>query len=192
MFLKIIKKAGPGKKQIENLIGPGKNIQSKVGWFESAKYEDGTPVAYVAAIQEKGSPERSIPPRPFFRKTINDQQVKWKQTIKSEVKKVLKNQKTLFDVMELLGLMAAGNVQKTISKITTPPLSPVTILLRKYRKLGIKVTGKTVGEAHKVVNFIGPRPKKDKSANISGVSTKPLVDTGYMLATLASITENKK
>ena len=30
-------------------------MQTKVGWGESAKYEDGTPVAYVAAIQEYGS-----------------------------------------------------------------------------------------------------------------------------------------
>lgn len=30
------------------------NRVAKVGWFPSAKYEDGTPVAYVAAIQEYG------------------------------------------------------------------------------------------------------------------------------------------
>lgn len=31
------------------------NKQSKAGWFESSVYPDGTPVAYVAAIQEYGA-----------------------------------------------------------------------------------------------------------------------------------------
>jgi hypothetical protein len=36
-------------------IGEGfANREAKVGWFSSDKYEDGTPVAYVAAIQEFG------------------------------------------------------------------------------------------------------------------------------------------
>ena len=39
-------------------------IEGKVGWFESAEYPEGTPVAYVAAIQELG--HGKIPPRPFM------------------------------------------------------------------------------------------------------------------------------
>ncbi len=36
-------------------IGEGfKNREARIGWFESARYEDGTPVAYVATIQEFG------------------------------------------------------------------------------------------------------------------------------------------
>lgn len=36
-------------------IGEGfANREAKIGWFPGARYEDGTPVAYVAAIQEFG------------------------------------------------------------------------------------------------------------------------------------------
>lgn len=38
--------------------------QLKIGFFEHSKYPDGTPIAYVAAIQELGY--GPIPPRPFF------------------------------------------------------------------------------------------------------------------------------
>ena len=40
----------------------------KVGFFSSARYEDGQPVAEVAAIQEFGG--GNVPERPFFRQAI--------------------------------------------------------------------------------------------------------------------------
>ncbi|MDL2105264.1 hypothetical protein QQJ69_19235, partial [Proteus mirabilis] len=40
-----------------------------VGFFEHSKYPDGTPIAYVASIQELGYPAGGIPPRPFLRPT---------------------------------------------------------------------------------------------------------------------------
>ena len=41
---------------------------AQVGWFENAKYPNGTLVAYVALIQENGASDGKtiIPPRPFF------------------------------------------------------------------------------------------------------------------------------
>jgi hypothetical protein len=30
-------------------------FQTKAGWFDAAKYDDGTPVAYIAAISGKGA-----------------------------------------------------------------------------------------------------------------------------------------
>ena len=40
--------------------------QVKVGFFSTAKYEDQTPVATVAAVQEFGAPKASIPERPLL------------------------------------------------------------------------------------------------------------------------------
>ena len=41
-----------------------------VGFFETAKYQDGEYVATIAAIHNFGSQSRNIPPRPFFTHTI--------------------------------------------------------------------------------------------------------------------------
>lgn len=51
-----IKRKNPGA--FETLRSRIKELDGKVakaGWFESSKYEDGTPVAYVASIQEFGA-----------------------------------------------------------------------------------------------------------------------------------------
>ena len=42
----------------------------RVGFFSTAKYDDGTSVANVAGIQEFGAPAVGIPERPFFRQSI--------------------------------------------------------------------------------------------------------------------------
>lgn len=51
---------------------------AKIGWFPSAQYEDGTSVAYVAAIQEFGAPEVKIPPRPFMQPSIQTHMPEWR------------------------------------------------------------------------------------------------------------------
>ena len=77
--------------------------------------------------------------------------------------------------------MAVGDVQSTISKIQEPPLSPITIELRRLKKMGRKITGKTVGEAAANV-----AAGKNKTA---GVSIKPLIDSGYLFATITHVVE---
>lgn len=190
--MKIIQKAGPGKEKLKKLLADLKNAKvSKVGWFESAKYEDGTPVAYVASIQEFGAPSQSIPSRSFMRTTILEKQQEWRRIVQVETKLLFKNNSSPVQILEIIGLIAVGDIRKKISQILTPPLSMTTILLRKLKKEGGQVTGAAVGDAFNTANFVGPRAKKDKSANIAGVSTKPLVDTGYLLATLINVTEEK-
>ncbi len=154
-------------------------VESRVGWFESAKYENGTQVAYIAAIQELGS--GPIPPRPFMRPTAIEQKEKWSNTAAVVARRVLAGKMTAMDAMDALGLQAEGDILKKIASITTPPLSPITLLARKRRMEGGTVTGKTIGRfARKVFeNDVG---------DLSGVSTKPLNDTGHMIATLTHVT----
>lgn len=53
--MKVTNTPGPAREKLRILVeGLGKS-KGRVGWFESAKYADGTPVAYVAAIQEYGA-----------------------------------------------------------------------------------------------------------------------------------------
>jgi len=168
------------KKRIKEIEGK----QLKVGWFSSAVYENGTPVASVAQIQEFGSPARSIPPRPFMRPTIFKNENEWKQNIASGAKKVVAGDMSSQDLLGLLGMKVQGQIQETIEEVTAPPLSPITLGARKYRHEGKPVTGATIGEI--------ARKLKDGSLDISGVPTKPLVDTGYLIATISNIVEDSK
>ncbi len=157
---------------------------SKAGWFESNKYEDGTPVAYVASIQEFGCPERSIPPRPFMRPTVAEKKSEWASIAELGSKAILKGDVTAEVVMGQLADSAVGDVKKMISSIQTPALSPITIELRAMKKQGEKITGATVGiAAAKVASEGYTKPQ--------GISTKPLIDDGIMFDTMMSKVEDK-
>jgi hypothetical protein len=155
---------GAANKRLQDALNQLDKKVAKVGWFTDAKYEKGTQVAYVAAIQEYGYPSKNIPPRPFFRPTIATKQNEWSKIIESGSRGVLNGRNTVYDVFEGLGQRVAGDVRKTISLITTPPLKPATIAARLNRR----ANGKTVGNL-----------------------TKPLIDTGHMYGTLINKTENE-
>ena len=163
------------------------NAEAKVGWFESAVYENGRPVAAVAAGNEVGIPSRSIPPRPFFRPTADAKEAEWGKTAETMAGRVIEGKATAEEAMEVLGLKAGGDVLETIVSITSPALSPITILARAYRKNGKDVTGKTIGE---IAGLIKNQRYDITASQMAGVSTKPLNDTGHMIATLSSVTIN--
>lgn len=135
----------------------------KVGWFENSKYEDGTHVAGIAAQNEYGNPSKNIPARPFLRPTVRAKQNEWKDIAMRGSRAVLANKATAAQVMELIGRAAVADIQKTISLLQEPPLSPRTIAARLAKR-------------------------KDKKH--VGALTKPLIDTGIMFATLISIIED--
>jgi len=132
-------------------------LKLAVGWFESARYDDQTPVAGVAAVQEFGSPAKGIPPRPFMRTAIAENQDNWAKIVEQGARSILSGKDTANSVMEKLGLFAVGNVKEKISTITNPALAQATI----DNRLNRRANKKTVGSL-----------------------TKPLVDTGTMLATV--------
>lgn len=159
-----------------------------VGWFESSKYEDGAPVAGVAAVQEYGSAKRGIPPRPFFRPTAEQQAGAWKATAAQVSKGILQGHLKPDALMEALSLKAEADVRVAITKLLTPQLSLLTLQARKHKKEqdGSKgpvqpFTAKTLGKLQ--------RSRDEGPPDVSGVSTKPLVDSGYLLATLTSKVE---
>ena len=163
----------------------------KVGFFESAKYTDGTPIAYVAAIQEFG--HGPIPPRPFMRPAEQQNAAKWQKGIASGVKAALNGSITIEHALEQVGMVAAGDVRKAIKAVSAPPLSPLTLLLRKRAKGNdaAPITGKSVGQAARDLAMEGPRQKGDKTLDVSGVSTKPLVDSGQMIQAVTSAVVDK-
>lgn len=159
-------------------------VETKVGWFPGAKYEDGTPVAYVAAIQEFGA--GPIPPRPFFRTTVAAEKTAWSQHAAQGAKAVLKGTHTARDVMDGLGELAQEDVKETINQITAPPLSPITLELRamKHRDPALKITGKLVGE-------VAARVRQPGYQLAGGTPDKPLVDSKLMITTLTHTTDTK-
>lgn len=155
--MKVVRKEGPGANTLKHLLQSLDGKQGQVGWFESAKYEDGTPAAYVAAIHEYGYPEGNIPARPHMRPTIKRELKNLKNIVRAGVFDIILRGASIGKVMEGLTSYMAGQWRKTIATITTPPLADETVEARKRA-----------------------RANKKKLGNLD----KPLVDTRYMIDTL--------
>lgn len=163
MIVKITRKAGKidALRQAVETLGDAKG---RVGWFPSARYDDGDPVAGVAVVQEFGSPKMGIPPRSFMRSTATEKQNDWAATARDLSRAAVQGRIAPENVMTGLALAAEGHVRETITKIDSPPLAQSTIDARKRRLAN------------------GGRSAKASIA-------KPLVDTGILLNTLTSETE---
>jgi hypothetical protein len=170
--MKVIRQPGPGMKQLEIALKGLEGKVGKVGWFEKSKYEDGTPVAKVAAMNEYGYQPKHIPARPFIRPTIAEKQAEWKKIALDGAKAVLRGNFSIGQVMEALGLKAAADIRKTISTVYSPALAEKTILARMSRN---SRTSKIKGRL--------------SEKNI-GLLTKPLIDTKIMFNTLTNIVED--
>ena len=128
--------------------------RAAVGFFDTAVYPDGTPVAYVATIQEFG--HGKIPPRSFMRSTISEQREAWQKTLAQGARRVLADKLTVDQMLEAFGMQAAGQIKEKIASIMAPGLADVTISARLRR---------------------------------NNTSTKPLVDTGYLISSVDSKVE---
>jgi hypothetical protein len=168
------------KKAVDGVIAL-KQGKATVGWLESAKYPNGTSVAYVATIQEFGYAKGGIPPRPFWRPTIINESAKWRKLAEQQFKKIINGSATVHDLFEAVGAKASGDIRRAISKVTAPPLSPVTLQLRVWKKKGMKIGGTQVRWARTLV--------AKGVATTTGVNAHPLADTGVMMQTLTNVTE---
>lgn len=163
--MKVKRVVTPEGKRFKIALEDLEDKQGKVGWFEKSRYDDkkNTPVAFVAAQNEYGNPEKNIPARPFMRPTIFNQQKEWKRLADQSARKILKGEYTVSQALDRIGQQAVGDIKKTISQLWYPPLSPVTIALRLERKSDRKTIG-----------------------NLD----KPLIDTGVMYETIINIVED--
>ena len=127
----------------------------RVGFFATARYPDGTPVAYVAAIQELGYPEGNIPSRPFFRNAIKTGEEKWIKNMARLVRSATRGNITGDQALERMGSHIAGEVQQSIADGSYDDLEAATLAARQSRK------------------------------RTKGVSTKPLIDTAQMLQSVS-------
>lgn len=131
-------------KEFENMV-------AQVGFPSGINYEDGTSVAYVAAIQEFGAPENKIPARPFIQPTVTAKKDYWTKVMSNSIPKVVLGKATAFDVLDLVGRVAAVDIKETITKVYSPPLSPVTIK-RKGSAKPLIDTGLMLASVQNAVN----------------------------------------
>lgn len=109
--------------------GKGSIDEIQVGFFESARYSDGTPVATVALWNEFGTrnPDGSIhtPERPFFRNALRKSRRKISRLIAQEVdpKTMVVERRTA----ERVGALVQGEIQREIVRLRIPPNAPSTI-----------------------------------------------------------------
>jgi hypothetical protein len=148
--------------QLEARLKELGKFEVKAGWFSSSVYGNGTPIAYVAAIQEYGYAAGGIPPRPFMRPTIARERNNWIALMRSGAKAILAGNETVASVLDKIGGKAAGDVAKTIASITSPALKTATIAARARKRADRTVT-----------------------ASLS----KPLVDSGIMVDSLTHVVE---
>ena len=147
---------------------------AQVGFPRGITYEDGTPVAYIAAIQNFGAPAAGIPKRPFIEPTVASKKEGWVRLMGDGARKVGEGNLSAFDVLDGVGRMAVADIQETIGTLTEPELSPITVLLRKWMKEGRTITGATVGEAAAAI----------KAGVDPGSDNKPLNATGFLIASV--------
>lgn len=115
--------------EIAKKVGEGGTL--RVGFLEGATYPDGTPVPYVAAIDEYGDPAHNQPARPYFRSMIADKSSKWGAALgKIAVS-------TDYDIDQTLGQMGEGikgQLQGSIQALTSPALAPSTVAAKGFDK----------------------------------------------------------
>lgn len=158
---------------ITKKLGNGGEVRA--GFLEGVSYPEdrgGASLPMVAAIQEFGAPAAGIPPRPYFRPTIAQQGSAWGKVISD---RIVKNDYDPQQVLGVAGRTMKEDIQDGIVAVNDPPLSDITLMLRKMRSQdqNLRVTGKVVGEAARRVA---------EGESIGDVNTKPLQDTGFMKA----------
>jgi hypothetical protein len=161
---------GPGKAQLERLLRELGPMSARVGFMETAKYENGTPVAYVAMIHENGVPEKNIPPRPFMAPTAADCRTKWRDYMRQLASGVTKGSMSLRGAMEFLGAEAVEDVVESLLGVTSPALAPKTIAARR-RKME------------------GERMEEAGNLRVVRYEDKPLQETDVMLESVSYVVE---
>lgn len=85
------------------------------------------PLAVIAATHEFGSPEHGIPERSFLRAGIRRGIPKFNALNYANLRKVLLGQKTIEETVEMLGVVAAGEVRREFTSGEFAPLKLATI-----------------------------------------------------------------
>ena len=122
-----------GKQQVEEALKAlAKKLEGAtrvlVGVPEGAgAYEDGLTIATIAAVNNFGSADGKIPPRPFLQPAINKGAPEYQRLAEVMIPKVLSGEMTMKVLLEQMGNLAEGHVKQEITDLDTPPNAQSTI-----------------------------------------------------------------
>lgn len=111
--------------EMDRRTGAGDETVVNVGFFEDAKYPDGTQVAMVALWQNFGTSK--IPPRPFFSDMIESKQKEWGPALGLEL---AANGYDAHAALDKVGDGMAGQLVQSIQETNEPPLAESTLKAR--------------------------------------------------------------
>ena len=163
-----VKFTGGGKllTKLKKIAKNSKKTRITAGFYKDAKYEDGTPVAQVAAANNFGTLDSGgfIPPRPFFNDAINENKDKWAEDYSKALKK------TDYDIersAKLVGEEMRADIQEKINTNNYPMNKWSTIRASGYLEEHYEGRG--------------------KKRHMTYVSTEkePLKDTYHMMRSVA-------
>ena len=121
--VKVQRRGGQKLRRLLEQASKRRDTTVEVGFFSEARYEDGTPVAAVAAWNEFGT--ETIPERPFFRRAIAEME----DGVAKVVKAGIDTEKMVVDdrLADRVGAYAQGQIQESITALKDPPNAPGTV-----------------------------------------------------------------
>lgn len=106
------------------------SLAVEIGFMQDKVYPDGTSVPLIAAVNEYGRPPVQ-PPRPFFRNMIAENSPTWPKAIADLLQG---NDYDVETTLKQIGEGIAGQLEKSITELTDPPLAPSTIAAKGFDK----------------------------------------------------------
>lgn len=133
-------------QKIRNNLLKGNSKSVDVGFFEDAKYEDGTQVAYVAMLNEDGHingpdslvPGAVTPARPFMRHHLADlgdeDRSKLIDLMRADLHLVAIGKKSWKSFYDKFGKIEVEDIQKVIEQWFIPMNAPLTVQMKGFNK----------------------------------------------------------
>lgn len=142
------------KKAWEALSSIKNNYTIQAGWFENSRYDDGTPIGGIAAVQNYGAKipvtdklrgyfganfnihfKKStqyliIPPTHFMENCVTKNTENWKAQIQKAWTSVFLGNIEPDNAMDNIGGIIASDIAQAIADVSGPPLSPITVRAR--------------------------------------------------------------
>jgi hypothetical protein len=95
--------------------------------YKGSSSPEATALAMVAAVHEFGYPEGGIPERSFLRSGIHEGIPKFNRLNEANLRAGVLGGKTIEESLDMLGVVAAGEVKRKIRNGPFAPLKPATI-----------------------------------------------------------------
>lgn len=191
------KRSGPGIRRLQGILKSVNKLNAQVGWFPGAKYQDGTPVAYVAAIQEHGT----VFTHPGGTKYIigeDGKAVFVKNDYQGKIAGVTKPHQVVIPPRSFMRTTIAekkGDWAKLAKSGSKAMVAGNASARMVFEGLGLAASGDIRKKITKITSpalspsTIANRKRKLAKGKKVGALTKPLVEKSLMLSSLTSTVE---